>query len=172
LGKSDTLPATPEKVNLSHPSVVVSNMTTTLKILALVIMMMSFVGCATTPDTFSVLGATPEERVLIQSAMDEWCRASEGKFCANLTDESSDSSITVVDSIVNYEEDSGLCIHRGQSSEIYLSRGLSVNLFTTLLHELGHHFGLKDQDTNSAAIMFFSEGRTSEHVTMEDFSTI
>jgi hypothetical protein len=139
------------------------------QMLLIVVVALLTVGCSHDRNTFYLSGATVEERALIQAAIDEWCEV--GGLCATLTDDSSAAStITVVADMPAYPDSSGLHIPRHNGGDIWIARDLSNDVRVTALHELGHHFGCQAHLDSPTTVMYYSEGRTADHLTDSDLT--
>lgn len=107
------------------------------------------VACGTKPDTFNLKGNgwTDEKKALVQSAMDEWCEASAGKYCAEIGE--GDSNIYLTSDTVAEKKSFGRS-HKAPegATNIEVFKDLEsetegvedISLYRTMIHELGHHF--------------------------------
>lgn len=97
-------------------------------------------GCELEPNVWTLDVDSGEHGRLIGCALEAWCVASEGRLCGTVGEGS--SSIADIDDLA---DGAYLGLHTGRpdgSSRIAIVRTLDEDsYYTTVVHELGHHYG-------------------------------
>jgi hypothetical protein len=118
------------------------------------VLLVNLSGCAPLEDHFQVTGdATEEEVAIMQEASDAWCEASEGAWCARIDREEGANKIRIVPVGVLPGKDHAIYTHhRGlyEWHEIRITdrrdrETWEFDLYFTVVHELGHAYGLHHQ---------------------------
>lgn len=97
-------------------------------------------GCELEPDVWTLDVDSGEHGRLIGCALEAWCAASDGRWCGTVG--AGSSSIEDVDDLA---DGAYLGLHTGRSdgsSRVAIVRTLDADIYyTTVVHELGHHYG-------------------------------
>lgn len=115
------------------------------------------VGCNVDSDRFKCEGFTEEEIAIMQAAADEWCEKTNNVHCAVMGNEG-DSDIQLVAFIDDERNVTGqhFSVRGGKNHPSFItikdrrtSPEWEAKLYSTVMHELGHHFSNQNSGTKS-----------------------